>query len=250
MSKNDCQNGVMISGHTKGTADDNAGAKTDDSLQPNSKKTKAHRNVNQLRIGAVSAQQQSVACNQQMPQQQQQQQQQPQTSMTALAPPPPPPLTSSALKQSISITQEKIIERIRNASTNLEFPERRWQSISEPAKQLLRGLLNVDPKKRMKLKDLSRHEWIRSGGLCASQTSTVATNSSGCNSRQNKKCGPGAGHEIVIDLCEPSPLLHNANSSNGIFIYSHFYLSSFIQKNLAEIFLVTNLHFYNLFGTC
>ena len=60
------------------------------------------------------------------------------------------------------VTQEKIIERIRNASATLDFKEKRWRHVSESAKQLLRGLLNVDPKKRMKLKDLARHKWIKS----------------------------------------------------------------------------------------
>lgn len=45
------------------------------------------------------------------------------------------------------VTQEKIIERIRNASSTLDFKEKRWSNVSEQAKQLLRGLLNVDPKK-------------------------------------------------------------------------------------------------------
>jgi serine/threonine protein kinase len=43
----------------------------------------------------------------------------------------------------------------------LDFKERRWRNVSESAKKLLRGLLNVDPKKRMKLKDLQRHEWVK-----------------------------------------------------------------------------------------
>jgi hypothetical protein len=75
------------------------------------------------------------------------------------------------------VTQEKIIERIRNASSSLDFKEKRWQNVSDSAKQLLRGLLNVDPKKRMKLKDLSRHEWIKSGGYCmvaGTQSKTTA----------------------------------------------------------------------------
>lgn len=74
------------------------------------------------------------------------------------------------------VTQEKIIERIRNASSSLDFKEKRWQNVSDSAKQLLRGLLNVDPKKRMKLKDLSRHEWIKSGGQSkASQLTALVT---------------------------------------------------------------------------
>ena len=59
------------------------------------------------------------------------------------------------------ITQEKIIERIRNASTDLDFKGRRWRNVSDASKQLLRGLLQTDPKKRMKLKEISRNDWIR-----------------------------------------------------------------------------------------
>ncbi len=70
------------------------------------------------------------------------------------------------------VTQEKIIERIRNASTTLDFKEDRWKNVSESAKQLLRGLLNVDPKKRMKLKDLARHQWIKT---CAGTTGSSSS---------------------------------------------------------------------------
>jgi serine/threonine protein kinase len=62
------------------------------------------------------------------------------------------------------ITQEKIIERIRNASSTLTFKGKRWKNVSESAKQLLKGLLNVDPTKRMKLRDLCRHAWIKTLG--------------------------------------------------------------------------------------
>lgn len=68
-----------------------------------------------------------------------------------------------------SITQDVIIEKIRN-SNNLEFKEDCWSQISESAKNLCKGLLNVDPKKRMKLKDLTRNEWIRSSASFASNT--------------------------------------------------------------------------------
>lgn len=73
------------------------------------------------------------------------------------------------------VTQDKIIERIRNASSSLDFKESRWRDVSESAKQVLRGLLNVDPRKRMKLKDLSRHQWIRNGaGQVGAQLATSA----------------------------------------------------------------------------
>lgn len=73
------------------------------------------------------------------------------------------------------ITQEKIIERIRNASTALDFKESRWKNVSESAKQLLRGLLNVDPKKRMKLKELARHKWVKSSAAIQVSEPTTAS---------------------------------------------------------------------------
>lgn len=82
---------------------------------------------------------------------------------------------ASASDQRGVVTQEKIIERIRNASSSLDFKESRWRNVSESAKQLLRGLLNVDPRKRMKLKDLSRHQWIRNGaGQVGAQLANTA----------------------------------------------------------------------------
>ena len=70
----------------------------------------------------------------------------------------------TTLNNKQTVTQEKIIERIKNAAVTLTFGERRWRDVSDSAKKLLRGLLNVDAKKRMKLKDLNRHEWIKTQG--------------------------------------------------------------------------------------
>lgn len=82
----------------------------------------------------------------------------------------------SQLNQSkMMVTQEKIIERIRSASSSLTFSEKRWCNVSESAKKLLRGLLNVDSKKRMKLKDLSRHEWIKTVGGSTLVSSNIST---------------------------------------------------------------------------
>lgn len=173
MNSSECQE------RNEGPPATDIGPENDNNPSSTSKKSKPYRNINQLRLN-----QQSTT-----------------GTVCLLAPPPPPP----PVKNSLSVTQEMIIERIRNASTNLEFREKRWQAVSEPAKQLLRGLLNVDPKKRMKLKDLSRHEWIRSGGVCASTSNS-------CGSRVGKKNG---NHEIVIDLCEATPLVTNGAGSNG-----------------------------------
>ena len=82
-------------------------------------------------------------------------------SSQMLAPPPKRPKNGKINQNNRQITQEKIIERIRNSSTDLDFKGRRWKNVSDASKQLLCGLLNIDPKKRMKLKEISRNEWIR-----------------------------------------------------------------------------------------
>ena len=42
-----------------------------------------------------------------------------------------------------------------------DFPSPWWDSISKEAISLVRGLLTVDPKKRLTAKDVLGHEWIR-----------------------------------------------------------------------------------------
>ena len=80
------------------------------------------------------------------------------------------------------MSQESIIEKIRNAS-NLDFKNEYWSAVSDSAKSLIKGLLNVDPKKRMKLKDLNRNEWIRS----SASFSNNIVNTSSCDSGLKKK---------------------------------------------------------------
>lgn len=43
------------------------------------------------------------------------------------------------------------------------FPDPYWTDISTGAKDLVRGLLTVDPKKRLSAKDMLKHPWITSG---------------------------------------------------------------------------------------
>jgi len=50
-----------------------------------------------------------------------------------------------------------------------DFPDPYWTDISESAKSLVRGLLTVDPKKRMSAKDVLAHQWI--AGKAASEKS-------------------------------------------------------------------------------
>jgi calcium/calmodulin-dependent protein kinase I len=50
-----------------------------------------------------------------------------------------------------------------------DFPDPYWTDISDSAKELVRGLLTVDPKKRMSAKDVLAHPWI-AGKTASSKT--------------------------------------------------------------------------------
>ncbi|XP_018666684.2 MAP kinase-activated protein kinase 5 [Ciona intestinalis] len=48
--------------------------------------------------------------------------------------------------------------KIMNGTYN--FPEREWERVSEPAKDIVRKLLCVDPHERMNIEDLVQHPWL------------------------------------------------------------------------------------------
>ncbi|BFZ12288.1 hypothetical protein BsWGS_15326 [Bradybaena similaris] len=52
-----------------------------------------------------------------------------------------------------------IMQRIKEGEFDLSAPE--WAEVSVSAKQLIRGLLTVEPKKRLRMQDLLRHKWLR-----------------------------------------------------------------------------------------
>ncbi|CAG5134998.1 unnamed protein product, partial [Candidula unifasciata] len=52
-----------------------------------------------------------------------------------------------------------IMQRIKEGEFDLSGPE--WADVSNSAKQLIRGLLTVEPKKRLRMHDLLRHKWLR-----------------------------------------------------------------------------------------
>ncbi|PIO66796.1 hypothetical protein TELCIR_11478 [Teladorsagia circumcincta] len=53
-----------------------------------------------------------------------------------------------------------IMQRIRKAEFSFETDA--WRAVSTEAKQLINGLLTVDPKKRLSMQELSRHAWLNS----------------------------------------------------------------------------------------
>ncbi|KAJ1354608.1 putative ribosomal protein S6 kinase alpha-2 [Parelaphostrongylus tenuis] len=54
----------------------------------------------------------------------------------------------------------EIMERIRKAQ--FSFDGEAWKAVSVDAKQLINGLLTVDPKKRLSMQELSHHVWLNS----------------------------------------------------------------------------------------
>ncbi|WKX91542.1 hypothetical protein Q1695_009960 [Nippostrongylus brasiliensis] len=65
----------------------------------------------------------------------------------------------------------EIMQRIRKAEFSFEGDA--WRAVSVEAKQLINGLLTVDPKKRLSMQELSRHAWLHSSS--ASLTTPLQT---------------------------------------------------------------------------
>ncbi|CAH3043153.1 unnamed protein product [Pocillopora meandrina] len=60
-----------------------------------------------------------------------------------------------------------IMQRITHG--DIRFEGQQWESISPAAKDLIKGLLTVDPSKRLKIREVVNHEWLR-GGTCLPHT--------------------------------------------------------------------------------
>ncbi|XP_046570131.1 LOW QUALITY PROTEIN: MAP kinase-activated protein kinase 5-like [Haliotis rubra] len=66
-----------------------------------------------------------------------------------------PPFYSETPSRSITTEMKR---KILNG--DYEFPEQDWERISESAKDVIRGLLHVDPSQRMTISDLLHHPWL------------------------------------------------------------------------------------------
>lgn len=60
-------------------------------------------------------------------------------------------------------TAEDIVEDITRSKLSYDTPA--WKNVSQAAKDLVRGLLTVDPTKRLTIKDLSRNAWLRGSNV-------------------------------------------------------------------------------------
>ncbi|CAF1415307.1 unnamed protein product [Rotaria sp. Silwood1] len=56
-------------------------------------------------------------------------------------------------------TAEEIVEDITRSKLSYDSPA--WKNVSQAAKDLVKGLLTVDPSKRLTIKDLTRNAWLR-----------------------------------------------------------------------------------------
>jgi serine/threonine protein kinase len=144
---------------------------------------------------------------------------------------------STASSNKSVITQDKIIERIRNASTTLDFKEKRWRNVSAQAKQLLKGLLNIDPKKRMKLKDLCRHEWIKT--LAGSLNSSSVNNCNGVGRLSTPR--------VLNKSYAQKRKIDDLGLVNGArFVLQYFFyklITKFLDKNVT--FILKKKRFYH-----
>jgi ribosomal protein S6 kinase alpha-5 len=60
-------------------------------------------------------------------------------------------------------TAEDIVEDITRSKLSYDTPA--WKNVSQAAKDLVKGLLTVDPSKRLTIKDLSRNPWLRGSSI-------------------------------------------------------------------------------------
>ena len=60
-------------------------------------------------------------------------------------------------------TAEDIVEDITRSKLSYDTPA--WRNVSQAAKDLVKGLLTVDPSKRLTIKDLTRNTWLRGSSI-------------------------------------------------------------------------------------
>ncbi|CAF3575712.1 unnamed protein product [Rotaria sp. Silwood1] len=60
-------------------------------------------------------------------------------------------------------TAEDIVEDITRSKLSYDIPA--WKNVSLAAKHFVKGLLTVDPSKRLTIKDLSRNTWLRGSSI-------------------------------------------------------------------------------------
>lgn len=64
-------------------------------------------------------------------------------------------------------TENQIFDAIRKG--HLDFSEDPWPSISPAAKDCVRRMLDMNPRKRATAKEILRHEWLKENGVASTE---------------------------------------------------------------------------------
>lgn len=67
------------------------------------------------------------------------------------------------------------------------FPGPQWTRVSPAAKDLVRALLTVDPKKRMTIEQAERHEWMLAGQPAAAAGAGAGAAAAAANKNKRKE---------------------------------------------------------------
>ncbi|KRX05936.1 Protein kinase-like domain [Pseudocohnilembus persalinus] len=70
-------------------------------------------------------------------------------------------------------SNEKLFQQIQ--SGKIDFPDAEWKQISQQAKDLIKNLLQVDPKKRFNAEQILNHPWMKGEGVSDKQLNGVTS---------------------------------------------------------------------------
>ena len=87
--------------------------------------------------------------------------------------------------------------RIREGE--FEFPKKHWENVSEDSKALIRGLLNTDPKERLTIDQVIKHDWINKEFSKAPQTPLTTAR---VLKQETLPMWPQVNRQISETLCE------------------------------------------------
>ncbi|KAK9291606.1 hypothetical protein L1049_019555 [Liquidambar formosana] len=147
-------------------------------------------------------------------------------------------------------TKSRIFDAVRAA--DLRFPYEPWDRISESAKDLIRGMLCVDPSQRLTAKQVLDHSWIREHATLSEETNErenqswgqlYASGGSFSNSfmARDEDISFGAGSPIICDAQSPSFTCRSsfstflADPSTPLFVSGGFSFHSIDESNTLEL---------------
>lgn len=116
-------------------------------------------------------------------------------------------------------TKSRIFDAVRAA--DLQFPSDPWDRISGSAKNLVRGMLNTDPSKRVTALQVLDHLWMKNDESCNEESSEHAYRSCGeeefgngsFSLSRDRDISFGAGSPIIYDVQSPALTCRTSFSS-------------------------------------